>query len=162
ARCLRSLRSSCLVSSLVARRRGVVRFPPPDRRSPLLLFRDDDVLGVLRVQDDGDEARLVRPAGVPADAVQAAGRLVEGVPGLEDLGLVALAAPLVLPLQAVPDRRAGVAVPRPPLPRRQRPLARRALRFVPVPLLDDAPRGEHLNMTPAFAVLVVMAQAHPA
>src|SRR6516165_10497522 len=61
----------------------------------LLLFGDDDVLGVLRVQNDGDEARLVRLAGVPADAVQAAGRLVEGVPGLEDLGLAVVDGPLV-------------------------------------------------------------------
>jgi hypothetical protein len=49
--------------------------------SLFLHFGDDDVLGVLRVQDDGDEARLVLVAGVPADAVQAAGRLVEGVTG---------------------------------------------------------------------------------
>src|SRR5215470_7133219 len=62
--------------------------------SVFLLFGDDDVLGVLRVQDDGDEARLVLLAGVPADAVQAAGRLVEGVTGFEDLGLVVVDGPL--------------------------------------------------------------------
>src|SRR6185295_2031490 len=51
----------------------------------LLLFRflgDDEVLSILRVQDDGDEARLVLRAGIPAYAVQAAGRLVEGVASL--------------------------------------------------------------------------------
>src|SRR4051812_40209349 len=80
--------------------------------SLLLLLRDDDVPGVLRVQDDGDEARLVLLAGVPADAVQAAGRLVEGVPGLEDLGLVVVDGPLVLALQDVAERRAGVPVRR--------------------------------------------------
>jgi hypothetical protein len=73
----------------------------------ILLFGDDDGVGVLRVQDDGDEARLVRLAGVPADAVQAAGRLVEGVTGLEDLGLVVVDGPLVLALQDVPKRRPG-------------------------------------------------------
>ena len=62
------------------------------------------------MQDDGDEARLVRLAGVPADAVQAAGRLVERVPGLEDLGLVAVDGPLVLALQDVPEGRTRVAV----------------------------------------------------
>src|SRR5262245_27151792 len=79
------------------RRRGISFFPmsplPPIttifmagllecRPGLLLLLGDDDVPGVLRVQDDGDEARLVLLAGVPADAVQAAGRLVEGVTGL--------------------------------------------------------------------------------
>jgi hypothetical protein len=34
-----------------------------------LLFGDDNVLGVLRVQDDGDEAPLVLLAGVPAGIV---------------------------------------------------------------------------------------------
>src|SRR5262249_11723596 len=67
---------------------AVHRFPPTTSgprataRGPrslllFLLLGDDDVLGVLRVQDDGDKARLVLLAGVPADAVQAAGRLVE-------------------------------------------------------------------------------------
>jgi hypothetical protein len=55
-------------------------------RSVLLLLRDDDVLDVLRVQHDGQDARRVLVAGVLRDAVQAAGRLVEGVPGLENLG----------------------------------------------------------------------------
>src|SRR6516225_6229219 len=85
--------------------------------SLFLLFRDDDVLGVLRVQDDSDEACLVLVAGVPADAVQAAGRLVEGVTGLEDLGLVVVDGPLVLALQDVPERRAGGGgAPPPPRP----------------------------------------------
>src|SRR5260370_39846935 len=93
-----------------------------------LLFGDDDVLGVLRVQDDGDEARLVRLAGVPADAVQAASRLVEGVTGLEDLGLVVVDGPLVLALQDVPEGPAGVAERRLHLARRHRRLEHRGFR----------------------------------
>src|SRR4249920_704726 len=77
-----------------------------------LLFGDDEVLGVLRVQDDGDEARLVFRAGIPADAVQATGRLVEGVASFEDLGLVVVDGPLVLAFQDVPERRARMAVRR--------------------------------------------------
>src|SRR5262245_62721575 len=87
-----------------------------------LLLGDDDVLGILRVQDDGDQARLVLLAGVPADVVQAAGRLVEGVTGLENLGLVAVDGPLVLALQDVAERRAGVPVRRAGLSRPQRHL----------------------------------------
>src|SRR6516165_2779075 len=136
------------------------------RPAPLLLLPtllgDDDVFGVLRVQDDGDEARLVLLAGVPADAVQAAGRLVEGVTGLEDLGLVVVDGPFVLALQDVPERRAGVAVRRLHLARRQRHLDRRGLRLLAVHLLGDLPLGEHLDVIPAFAVLVVVCQAHPA
>src|SRR6266850_7684456 len=100
--------------------------------SLILLFGDDDVLGVFRVQDDGDEARLVLRAGVPADAVQAAGRLVEGVTGLEDLGLVVVDGPLVLALQDVPKRRAGMAVRRLHLTRRQRHLDHRGFRLLPI------------------------------
>src|SRR5215472_6334323 len=129
--------------------------------SLFLLFGDDDVLGVLRVQDDGDEARLVLLAGIPADAVQAAGRLVEGVTGLEDLGLVVVDGPLVLALQDVPERRAGVAVRRLHLARHQRHLDRRGLRLLPVQLLDDLLLGEHLDVIPVFALLVVVGQAHP-
>src|SRR5215470_2612711 len=135
----------------------VVIFP-----SLFLLFGDDDVLGVLQVQDDGDEARLVFLAGIPADAVQTAGRLVEGVTGLEDLGLVVVDGPLVLALQDVPERRAGVAVRRLLLARRQRHLDHRGLRLLPVQLLDDVPLGEQLDVSPAFAVLVVLCQTHPA
>src|SRR5262245_56185050 len=127
-----------------------------------LPFGDDDVLGVLRVQDAGDEARLVRRAGVPADAVQAAGRLVDGVTGLEDLGLVVVDGPLVLALQDVPERRAGVAVRRLHLARRQRHLDHRGLRLLPVQLLDDVLLGEQLDVIPASAVLAVLCQAHPA
>src|SRR5262249_4453619 len=130
--------------------------------SLFLLFGDDDVLGVLRVQDDGDEARLVLLAGVPADAVQAAGRLVEGVTGLEDLGLVVVDGPLVPALQDVPERRAGMTVRRLHLARRQRHLDHRGLRLLPVQLLDDVLLGEHLDVIPVFAVLVVMRQGHPA
>src|SRR5262245_57938256 len=127
-----------------------------------LLFGDDDVLGVLRVQDDGDEARLVLVAGVPADAVQAAARLVEGVTGLEDLGLVVVDGPLVLALQDVPERRAGMTVRRLHLARCQRHLDHCGLRLLPVQLLDDVLLGEQLDVIPAFAVLVVVCQAHPA
>src|SRR5262245_5830386 len=120
-------------------------YPEPGRvfremREPspllLILLENDEVLGIFRVQDDGDEARLVLLAGVPADAVQAAGRLVEGVTGLEDLGLVAVDGPLVLALQDVPERRAGVPVRRLHLARRQRHLDRGGLRLLPVQLLD--------------------------
>src|SRR5262245_41618900 len=135
----------------------VLTFP-----SLFLLFGDDDVLGVLRVQDDGDEARLVLVAGIPADAVQAAGRLVEGVTGLEDLGLVVVDGPLVLALQDVPEGRAGVAVRRLHLARRQRHLDHRGLRLLPVQLLDDVPLGEQLDLNPAFAVSAVLRQGHPA
>src|SRR5262249_38681499 len=122
--------------------------------SLLFLFGDDDVLGVLRVQNDGDEARLVRLAGVPADAVQAAGRLVEGVTGLEDLGFVVVDGPLVLTRQDVPERRAGVTVRRLHLARCQRHLDRRGLRLLAVHLLDDVLLGEQLDVSPAFGVLV--------
>src|SRR5262245_16368572 len=128
----------------------------------LFLFGDDDVLGVLRVQDDGDEARLVRLAGVPADAVQAAGRLVEGVTGLEGLRLVVVDGPLVLALQDVPERRAGVAVRRLHRARRQRHLEHRGLRLLPVQLLDDVLLGEQLDLNPAFAVSAVLRHGHPA
>src|SRR5262245_59259108 len=127
-----------------------------------LLFGYDDVPGVLRVQDDGDEARLVLLAGVPADAVQAAGRLVEGVAGLERPGGVAVDGPLVLALQDVPERRAGVAMRRLHLARSQRHLDHSGLRLLPVQLLDDVLPGELLDVIPAFAVLVVMRQGHPA
>src|SRR5262245_9694905 len=130
--------------------------------SLFLLFGDDDVLGVLRVQDDGDEARPVLLAGVPADAVQAAGRLVEGVTGLEDLGLVVVDGPLVLALRDVPERRAGVTVRRLHLARRQCHLDHRGLRLLPVQLLGDVPLEEQLDVIPAFAVLVVVCRAHPA
>src|SRR5262245_16106565 len=77
----------------------VLTFP-----SLFLLLGDDNLLGVLRVQDDCDEARFVRLAGVPADVVKAAGRLVERVAGLEGPGGVAVDGPLVLALQDVPER----------------------------------------------------------
>src|SRR5262249_58786623 len=83
--------------------------PPPKLRATRVAILTHDPAGC---QDDGDEARLVLGAGVPADAVQAAGRLVEGVTGLEDLGLVVVDGPLVLALQDVPERRAGVTVRR--------------------------------------------------
>src|SRR6516165_8091606 len=128
--------------------------------SLFLFFGDDDVLGVLRVQDDSDEARLVLVAGIPSDTVQAAGRLVECVTGLEDLGLVVVDGPLVLTLQDVPERRAGMTVRRLHLARRQRHLDHRGLRLLPVQLLDDVLLGEQLDLIPAFAVLVVVCQAH--
>src|SRR5262249_33411991 len=122
---------------------GLLKFRPSriaGRCSPFsslfLLLENDDVLGVLGVQDDGDEARLIRLAGVPADVVQAAGRLVEGVTGLENLGLVAVNGPLVLALQDVAERRAGMTVRRLHLARRQRHLDHRGLRLLAVQLLD--------------------------
>src|SRR5215831_11056415 len=137
---------------------GPVLIVPP----LILLFGDDDVLGVLRVQDDGDEARLVLLARIPADAVQAAGRLVEGVTGLEDLGLFVVDGPLVLALQDVAERRPRMMVRRLHLARRQRHLDHRGLRLLPVQLLDDVLLGEQLDVIPVFALLVVVCQAHPA
>src|SRR5262249_17487259 len=134
---------------------SVLLFP-----SLFLLIGDDDALVVLRVQADGDEARLVLRAGVPGDAVQAAGRLVEGVAGFEDLGLVVVDGPLVLALQDVPERRAGMTVRRLHLARCQRHLDSRGLRLLPVHLLGDLLLGEHLHA--ALAVLAVVGQAHPA
>jgi hypothetical protein len=55
------------------------------------------------VQDDGQHAGPVLVAGVLRDAVQAAGRLVEGVPGLERPGGPVVYGPLVLALQDVAD-----------------------------------------------------------
>src|SRR5262249_45492920 len=122
----------------------------------LLLLGDDEVLGVLRVQDDGDEARLVLRAGIPADAVQAAGRLVESVAGLEDFGLVVVDGPLVLALQDVAERRAGMAVRRLHLARRQRHLKHRGLRLLPVQFLDDFLLREQFNLNASFAVSAVL------
>src|SRR5262245_22761018 len=128
--------------------------------SLFLLFGDDDVLGIFRVQDDGDQARLVLLAGIPADVVQAAGRLVEGVTGFEDLGLVSVDGPLVLALQDVPERRAGMTMGRLHLARRQRHLDHRGLRLLAVQLLDDVVLGECLHAS--FAVFAVLGQGHPA
>src|SRR5262245_16794472 len=150
---------------------GATRFPPPSSgpralargsRSLLLflLLGDDEVLGIFRVQDGGDEARLVLLAGVPADTVQAAGRLIEGVTGLKYLGLVVVDGPLVLALQDVPERRAGMAVRRLHLARRQRHLEHRGLGLLPVQLLDDVLLGERLHAS--FAVFAMLGQGHPA
>src|SRR6516164_8156411 len=88
--------------------------------------------------------------------------LLECVTGFEDLGLVVVDGPLVLALQDVPERRAGMTVRRLHLARRQCHLDHRGLRLLPVQLLDDVPLGEHLDVITAFAVLVVVCQAHPA
>src|SRR5262249_13385832 len=60
---------------------GGIRSSAPPAVS-LLRLGNRDLLGVVRVQDDRQHARLVFGAGVLRDAVQAAGRLVERVPGL--------------------------------------------------------------------------------
>src|SRR5262245_58507279 len=66
------------------------------RRSLLLLFRDDDVLDVVRVQHHGQDARLALLARVFRHPVQAAARFVEGVPGLERFDGLVVDGPLVL------------------------------------------------------------------
>src|SRR5262245_61515625 len=76
------------------------------------LLGDDDVLDVCGVQHHGQDARLALLARVPRHAVQAAGRLVEGVADLERPGGVVVDGPLVLALEDVAERRARVAVRR--------------------------------------------------
>src|SRR5262249_11722924 len=92
-------------------------WPRASARGPrsLLLFillGDDNVLDVCGVQHDGQDPYLALLARVPRHAVQAPGRLVERVSGLENLGGVVVDGPLVLALQDVAERRAGVAVNR--------------------------------------------------
>src|SRR5262249_35614548 len=99
-------------------------------------------------------------ARVLRDAVQAAGRLVEGVADLERLGGVVVDGPLVLALEDVAERRAGVAVRRARLARPQGHLDRRGHRLLPVDLLGDVFLGERLD--PSFAVFAVLRQGHPA
>src|SRR5262249_49423879 len=124
--------------------------------SVLLLFRDDDVLHVLRVQHDGQDARRVLVAGVLRDAVQAAGRLVEGVPGLENLGLVVVDRPLVLALDYVAEHRPRVVVRRAGLAWLQRHLDGGGLRLLAVDLLGDVGHGQDLHLGLPLAVLVVV------
>src|SRR5262245_19041928 len=105
----------CLTSSAISGRPIAPVAPATktfmvDLRSVLLLFRDDDVLDVVGVQHDGQDARRVLVAGVLRDAVQAAGRLVEGVTGLEDPGLVVVDRPLVLALDHVAEHGSRVSV----------------------------------------------------
>src|SRR5262249_14865255 len=68
--------------------------------------------------------------------------------------------PLVLALEDVAERRAGVAVRRVGLARPQGHLDRRRLRLLPVELLGDVFPRERLH--PSFAVFVMMGQGHPA
>src|SRR5262245_43035909 len=93
----------------------------------LLLFRDDEVLRVPRVQDPCQHPHL-HLARVPGHPVQTPGRLVERLARLERLGRLVVDGPLVLAFQNVAERRAGVAVRRLHLARRQRHLDRRRLR----------------------------------
>src|SRR5262245_59718296 len=116
---------------------------------------------MLWMHDYGDQASLVLVAGIPADIVQAGGRLVEGVAGLEDLGLVAVDGPLVLTLQDVPERRAGMTVRRLHRARRQRHLDHRGLRLLTVQLLDDVLLGEQFDLNASFAVSAALRQGHP-
>src|SRR5262249_17748977 len=113
-----------MLNLLVGRPGSAAPADGPRRRGPcaivrgsrsLLLFvllGDDDVLDVCGVQHHGQDARLALLARVPRHAVQAPGRLVERVPGLEDLGGALVDGPLVLALQDEAERRAGAAVPR--------------------------------------------------
>src|SRR5262245_64290792 len=70
----------------------------------LLRLRNRDLLGVPRVQDHCQDARVALRGRVPRHAVQAAGRLVERVPRLERLGRLVVDGPLVLALQDVADQ----------------------------------------------------------
>src|SRR5262249_47427538 len=158
-------RSSCWISLLAAPSRGRYSAWATDARGPrsllfFILLGDDDVRDVCGVQHHGQDARLALLARVPRDAVQAAGRLVKGVPDLQDLGGVVVDGPLVLALQNVAERRAGVAVRRAGLARPQGHLDRRRFRLLPVDLLGDVFPGESLH--PAFAVFAVMGQRRPA
>src|SRR5262245_44754852 len=82
-----------VVVCIAQSRRFVLNTPARNRAAPavrgsrsLLLFSflgDDDVRDVCGVQHHGQDARLALLARVLRDAVQAAGRLVEGVPGLQ-------------------------------------------------------------------------------
>ena len=76
----------------------------------LALLRDRDLFGVAGVQDHREEARLRGLARVPRHPVDAAGRLVECVPGLVGLDRLVVDGVLVLALQNVAEDRAGVTV----------------------------------------------------
>src|SRR5439155_11642700 len=120
---------------------GSGSWTPPRARpgcaASLLLLRDDDVLGVVRVKHNSDHPRRVLVAGVLRDPVQASGRLVERILCLQLLDGFVVDGPLVLALQDVADRRAGVAVRRAGLARPQGHLDRRCLRLPPVDLFGD-------------------------
>src|SRR5207244_12962626 len=90
----------------------------------------------MRVQDDSQHTSL-GVARVLRDPVEAAGRLVEGVPGLERLGGLVVDGPLVLALDDVPEHRTGVAVRYAALTRLKRDLHRRRLGLLVVDLLSD-------------------------
>src|SRR5262249_1230027 len=109
---------------------------------------------------DGQDARLALLARVLRDPVQAAGRLVEGVPHLEDLDLVVVDGPLVLALQDVAEHRAGGPGRRAGLARPQGHLDRRRLRLPALELPGDVSPGESLH--PSLVVLVMLRQGHPA
>src|SRR5439155_22672563 len=142
---------------------GSGSWTPPRARpgcaASLLLLRDDDVLGVVRVKHNSDHPRLVLVAGVLRDPGQASGRLVERIPCLQLLDGFVVDGPLVLALQDVAERRAGVAVRRAGLARPQGRLDRRCLRLPPVDLFGDVFLGERLHA--AFAVLGMLRQGHP-
>src|SRR4051812_32939835 len=74
-------------------------------------IRDAQLLGVAWVQHDGEDAGLpLRPGRARRHPVQAPGRLVERLPGLEHFRGQVVDGPLVLALQDVAEHRAGVAV----------------------------------------------------
>src|SRR4051794_33568782 len=75
-----------------------------------LLLRDRDLFGVAGVQDHREEARLRRLALVPRHPVDAAGRLVECVPGLVGPDRLVVEGVLVFALKDVAEHRAGMAV----------------------------------------------------
>src|SRR3954467_2533324 len=74
-----------------------------------LLHRDDEVLGVPRVEDPRQHPHL-HLARVPGHPVQAAAPLVKGLARLEHPGRRVVDRPLVLALQHVPECRPGMAV----------------------------------------------------
>src|SRR6516162_412209 len=74
------------------------------------LLRDRDLFGVAGVQDHREEAHLRRLARVPRHPVDAAGRLVERIPGLVGLDRLVVEGVLVFALQDVAEHRAGMVV----------------------------------------------------
>src|SRR5437870_11072556 len=89
------------------------------------------LFAILRVQEDSQHAGL-GVARILRHPVEAAGRLVEGVTGLERFGGLVVDGPLVGALHNVFTHRAGVTVRCAGLPRVQRDLDHRRLSLLAV------------------------------